>query len=225
VVRLKDVSFVYGIAWGTPMLAYWEDDTIHRGSGRPLLKEGGYLQESSPLLNDNIRVHVNKEYVQARSQDEDVVIDVRYLGSHLAIVHSSVPGLAVRPNDIVRLNSEPAEQDPLPEVTDIVYKPNPRFSEIVFDTPKGKERIQALAVALGAEVSYTLEPADGAPGVMIVYHQDDVNFERVVKAAGFQSLTTWKWEQPCLVGEENFLSIGPPLLFPKTLMQILKKFN
>ena len=178
VVRLRSTSlFSRKAAESTRFLAYW-DGAIHRPSGRALLTAIRNLNERSPELHDNIKVKVRT------SQDEDVVIDARHLGSRLALVFSSVRGITVRPGDIVRLSNDPSEGQAMPEVTEIVYKPNPRWSRIEFDTPEAKERIQALAVALGADIAYTVEPSDDAPGEMLVCQRDDVDFEMVVDAAG-----------------------------------------
>src|SRR5262249_32688188 len=129
VVRLRHRSIFSGPATrGALFVAGWDGATFHRPSGRPMLFPIRRLNARSAGLPGNIKVRLDKKHVQKGPQDEDVVLDARYLGSRLAIVYSAVPGLAVRPNDVVRLGNDPGERDGMPEVTDIVYQPNPQYS-------------------------------------------------------------------------------------------------
>jgi hypothetical protein len=96
----------------------------------------------------------------------------------------------VSENDIVRLSHDPGEADGDPHLVKILHRTNPVLSEIEFWTQDRRNRMIALASALGAEVVDIRDAGDDYPGTIRIGHPAHTDIPAIAEAAG----VTREWD-------------------------------
>lgn len=150
---------------------------------------------------------------------DDVTFDVVMLGQKLGrVVDASlvmedsdeIAGKAISPireDDIVRLSHDPADGEPLPTLTEVVFKARPRvLSEIDCKSFEQVCRMIALAAVLRAEIhSVDIDPEYVTP--IRLLHADGINLPAIARAAGVGRSDVDFSGKPCHLSKIRFFGV------------------